>query len=250
MMLPVCALAAALAGPGIGIGAAGAADDAADRGASPSSGVVAAHDCERSSRVTVRASSAQDAQTACEGALRALDFLARAGLEAPSTTAIEIVPALPGELAGRALGCYMPEVRRILLVDFDTLLAGGGWYRMPASRELYRAVASHEVAHAVVGCHSEPRRLPVAAHEYVAYVVLFATMDSALRAAILAQFPDAGFESAAQISDLNHLVDPNRFGVRSWRHYLKARDHDAWLRRVIGGDVVPELSADPDAASR
>jgi hypothetical protein len=60
------------------------------------------------------------------------------------------------------------ETRRVLLVDFDAFRAGGGWFGMPPSREPYRAVASHEVARAVVGGRSEPRRLPVAAHGYVA----------------------------------------------------------------------------------
>ncbi|MFM1988800.1 MAG: hypothetical protein RJA99_1757 [Pseudomonadota bacterium] len=244
------ALVLASAGPACGIGVACAADDATMRRPAPTQGEAMARACARLPRVTVHASSAQDAETACEGAGRALDFLARAGLDGPSETTIEIVPELPGDLAGRAFGCYVPETRRILLVDFDAFRAAGGWFGMPPSRELYRAVASHEVAHAVAGGHAAPRRLPAAAHEYVAYVTLFATMDPPLRAAILDRFPGSGFATVGQISDLNHVVAPNRFGVDAWRHYLKARDRDAWLRRVIAGEVVPEGAPDPDASSR
>ncbi|MEI7444085.1 MAG: DUF6639 family protein, partial [Burkholderiales bacterium] len=104
--------------------------------------------------------------------------------------------------------------------------------------------------HAVVGCHAEPRRLPVAAHEYVAYVTLFATMDPSLRSAILATFPGAVFGTAAQIGDLAHTADPNRFGVASWRHYLRVRDRDGWLRRVVAGEAIPEPGEDPDASAR
>lgn len=206
--------------------------------------------CPTEPRVTVIAAQREDADSACDGARRALGFLARLGLDGPADTTIAIVPALPGELAGRALGCYVPATRRILMVSYAAFEAGGGWFGMPPSRELYRAVASHEVGHAVVGCHAAPRPLPVAAHEYVAYVVLFATMDPPLRAAILARFPGSGFRTSGQISDVAHVVNPNRFGVDAWRHFLRVDDRERWLKRVIAGEVVPEVVADPGAETR
>lgn len=121
---------------------------------------------------------------------------------------------------------------------------------MSPSWELYRAAASHEVAHAVVGCHSEPRRLAVAAHEYIAYVVFFATMDPQLRSELLTKFPGAGFQTAGQISDISHIVNPNQFCVDSWRHYLRVSNRAQWLGRIIAGDVVPEPTDDPDASTR
>jgi hypothetical protein len=163
---------------------------------------------------------------------------------------IDIVPQLPGELAARAVGCYVRETKRVLLLNFDAFQAGGGWFRMPPSWELYRAAASHEIAHTVVGCNSEPRQLAVAAHEYVAYVVFFATMEPKLRTALLKRFPGAGFRTSGEISDINHIVNPNQFGVNSWRHYLKAKSRERWLRLVIAGEVVPDLLDDPGASSR
>lgn len=206
--------------------------------------------CATDPRVTVLAPAPDDVDTACDGAHRALAFLARLGLDGPETVTVEIVPAMPGELAGKALGCYVPATKRILILSYAAFEAGGGWFRMPASRELYRAVAAHEVGHAVVGCQSEPRPLPVAAHEYVAYVVLFATMDPPLRAAILARFPGTGFRTSGQISDVAHVVNPNQFGVDAWRHFQRVADRERWLKRVIAGEVVPEAVADPGAEER
>jgi hypothetical protein len=96
----------------------------------------------------------------------------------------------------------------------------------------------------VIGCHTEPKGLPVAAHEYVAYVVLFATVEPRLRDQMLAQFPGSGFRTTLQISDVNHLVNPSQFGADAWRHYLTRRDREAWLREVIAGGVVPEPPGD------
>jgi hypothetical protein len=208
------------------------------------------HPCQGLTQVTVLSETPADAAAVCDGARRALEFLARAGLESPPSTTIEIVPELPGELAGRAVGCYVREDRRILLLDFDAFRSGGGWFQMPPTLELYRAAATHEMAHAVIGCHSEPRRLAVAAHEYIAYVVMFATLDPALRSALLARFPGAGFGSTAQINDINHIVNPNQFGVDAWRHYQRVKHREPWLRKVIAGDAVPDIAEDPGADSR
>lgn len=206
--------------------------------------------CRGLPEVTVRTAEEPEAEAACEGAHRALAFLAGAGLTAPPQTRIDVLSELPGALAGRAVGCYVRETQRVLILSFGAFQAGGGWFQMPPSWELYRAAVSHEVAHAVVGCHSETRRLAVAAHEYVAYVTLFATMDQQLRTALLAKYPGSGFRTAGQISDISHMVNPYRFGVDAWRHYVRVRDGGQWLRKIIAGEVVPDPADDPGASAR
>jgi hypothetical protein len=175
---------------------------------------------------------ARDAVTVCEGVDRALQFLARAGLASPPATTVELVQQLPPELGDRALGCYLRNTGKIQLLTYQR------------DRELYRALAAHEMAHAVVGCHSEPRKLPVPAHEYVAYVVMFATMEPVLRGRLLARFSGTGFSSTLQINALNHLANPSQFGVDAWRDYLRRPAKEAWLRDVIAGRVVQEWPDD------
>ncbi|OQY74617.1 MAG: hypothetical protein B6D47_02365 [Rhodocyclaceae bacterium UTPRO2] len=148
------------------------------------------------------------------------------------------------------MGCYLRETKRVVLLSFDAFKAGGGWFQMPPSLELYRAAAAHEVAHAVAGCQSEPRQLAVAAHEYVAYVVFFTTMDQELRAELLRKFPGRGFQSTGQIIDISHIVNPNQFGVDSWRHYLRVGNGSSWLRRIIAGEVIPDPVEDSGASTR
>lgn len=199
------------------------------------------HRCPQRLDVVIRAEVAADAEMACEGAGRALAFMADMGIDAPPHTNIDIVQELPGELGGRAVGCYLRKTRGVLLLSYDTFEAGGEWFRIPVDRELYRSAAAHEMAHAVIGCHTVPRGLPVAAHEYVAYIVMFATMDPALRGRLLAKFPGPGFINTLQINDINHIVNPNQFGVDAWRHYQRRNDRAAWLRDIISGNVVQEL---------
>lgn len=195
-------------------------------------------------QVLVRAAAAQDAEAACDGAGRALRFLARVDLAPPHVTRIDILDRLPGALDGRAVGCYLRETGRIPMLSYAAFAAVGTWFRMPVDGELYRAVAAHEMAHAVVGCHAGPPSLPVAAHEYVAYVALFATMEPRLRERLLAKFSGTGFGSTLEINDMNHFANPNQFGVDAWRDYLRRRDRDAWLREVIAGRVVETWPTD------
>ena len=201
-------------------------------------------------KVSVRSLLERDAHAACEGAARSMAFLSRAGIKSPTNIRIDIVSRLRDELAGRAVGCYVRETREIVLLSFEAFEAGGGWFRMPPSYELYRSAAAHEVAHAIVECNSEPRRLAVAAHEYVAYVAFFATMNPELRAGLLSKFSGKGFKSTAEINDISHMAEPNQFGVDSWRHYLRVKDGALWLRRMIAGEVVPDAVDDSGASTR
>lgn len=202
------------------------------------------HSCPGTVPVAVQATRAADAGHACEGAARALAFLARAGLKLPERTTIDIIDRLPGELDGRALGCYVRDTRRVLLLSRAAFDATGGWFGQPPDDELYRSAAAHEVAHAVVGCNTEGRPLPVPAHEYLAYVVMFATMAPPLRERVLTLFGGRGFSSTLQINTIVYIADPLRFAVDAWHHDRARRDGAAWLRAVVAGDVVQEFPTD------
>jgi hypothetical protein len=201
---------------------------------------AAFHHCTGVASVRIQAAVVADAQAACEGARRALAFLGKAGMEVPGQTLIEVVERLPGELDGKAVGCYIPATRRVMLLTFSAFAATGTWFRVPVDMELYRAAVSHEVAHATIACNSQSGRLPLAAHEYVAYVTMFATMEPRMRQQILGHFPGRGLANSAQIQLLVYLVDPLQFAAESWRHYLRQPDHAAWLRDIVAGRVVDE----------
>ncbi len=194
--------------------------------------------------VQVRTAHAADITRVCEGAARALRFLAAAGLVLPETVQIDLVDELPGDMRGQAVGCYVPGLQRVFLLDDAAFAATGTWFRQPVEPELVRAAASHEVAHAVAACNTDAPSPPLAANEYVAYVTMFATMDPGLRRRILAAFPGAGLDNALQIHPWVYLVDPLQFAADAWRHYLRRADRAAWLRDLVAGRIVQDLPAD------
>lgn len=189
----------------------------------------------------VSGADAADFASAYAGAGDALGFLARLGLELPERVLIDVADRLPPDLRADAVGCYSIATRRISVLNSGEFLARGRWFGVPTSRALYRSIVAHEVAHAVVGCHLAGRRLPTAAHEYAAYVVMFATMDAETRERALAAWPPSGLVSDSNFNDLTYVLDPMGFGVAAYRHWRRQADGAVFLRRVIAGEVVPDL---------
>lgn len=178
---------------------------------------------------------------ACAGAADALGFLAWLPRDAEDVIRVELVSALPSGLRPDAVGCYARGSRRLMVLERDLFLQRGMWFAVPVSPRLWRAVIAHEVAHAMVGCHLKDRSLAGAAHEYVAYVTMFATLDESTRVAALAAMPGEGFGHDAEINDFRYAFDPMRFGVDSYRHWLRQPDGRAYLMSIIRGSIVPEM---------
>jgi len=179
-----------------------------------------------------------EATLACAGAADAVEFLEPVGLLLPLRIRIELVTELPPELAPSAAGCYDVAGQRVLVPHFDHFLLNPTWFGVPATAELYRIVVAHESAHAIADCHVGDRKLPLAAHEYVAYVTMLATMEQGTRDRVLDANPGTGFDHPTQINDLRYVLGPEQFGVESYRHWLKQPDPPGFLRRVLAGAVV------------
>jgi hypothetical protein len=186
----------------------------------------------------------ETAAAACAGARDAVGFLHWLPRPAGETVLIELVQALPEGLRPDAVGCYAVRSRRLMVLEQALFLERGLWFGIPVSPRLWRAVVAHEVAHALVGCHLQGRPLPSAAHEYAAYVTMFATLDDATRQAALAAMPGLGFDHPAEINDVRYAFDPMKFGVESYRHWLRQpeAERERFMREVLIGAIVPDLS--------
>jgi hypothetical protein len=191
----------------------------------------------------VHGGQAHERATACGGAGDAVAFLAGFGIATPPLLVIHVVAQLPPDLRADAVGCYTVATGCVQVLDLHGFLARREWFHLPTSPALHRAVFAHEVAHAIVASHVEPGRLSTAAVEYIAYVVMFATMPAELRERALAAAPGSGIADESGLNDLVYAFDPMRFGVEAYRHWRSQSDRAAFLRRVLAGDVMPKLFA-------
>lgn len=181
------------------------------------------------------------AELACDGAQDAASFLRKFGLHTDEVIRIELVRELPSSMRAEIVGCYNIGERRVILLDPEKLHARGMLFGIPVDRSLYRSAVAHEVAHAVVACHPSSRTLPLAAHEYVAYVTMFATMGVETLERILETMPGTGFAHSHQINNLTYALDPERFGIAAYRHWRVQPDRAEFLDRLLAGEVVTEV---------
>ncbi|HEY0877131.1 MAG TPA: DUF6639 family protein [Zeimonas sp.] len=185
--------------------------------------------------VAVASQSIDDRRAVCAGAGDALAFFRERGLTSASPIRVTVAKQLPEPAPPGAGGWYDERARQAFLLSYERFRRSGTWFRVPIDRSMYRSAATHEVAHALAAGYFAGGSASIRAKEYVAYVVMFASMTTTGRARILHANPDAGFGSADRLSLLLYLFDPMRFGVESWRHYARAENGDAFLARVLDG---------------
>ena len=188
--------------------------------------------------VRVWAADLEDAAVACDGARRAMAFLASLGLATDTVIELEMQPKLPPGLRASAVGCYNRRTHRVTVLTYAEFLKRGTWFEVPVDRELHRSAVAHEVAHAVVGCQPGEAGLALPAHEYMAYAAMFGTMEPALRERVLANYAGTGFDNDAQINSLMYAFDPMRFGANAWKHFSQLADGRAYFRRILAGEVL------------
>jgi hypothetical protein len=183
----------------------------------------------------------QDAQDVCAAALPVFMLFRAAGLDKAVPLVVSVLASLPEYLGPAVLGCFTPGDRRIRVLTFESAKARGTWFGRRMDRTFYRSLVAHEIAHALAWCNTSDGLLSVRGREYVAYAVMFETMDPELREAILEQTPGPGFESEREISDIYFYLAPSRFGVDAYRHYLRPENGSRFLREIMRGAALPIL---------
>lgn len=190
--------------------------------------------------VSVHALDPADATIARAGADDATGFLGANGFDVSLDLSIDVVPSLPPAARASAAGCYLRVERRIVILTFSKFQSCETWFHVPIDAALYRSLVSHEVAHAIAAYNFKVVNPSIQADEYVAYVTMLATMAPALRERVLSQFPGHGFEDEQQMSSTIYLVDPMRFGVQAYRHFLRRANGREYLHAILTGKVLRE----------
>lgn len=180
-------------------------------------------------------------QVICEAAADARDFLRDAGFDTSAFVRIKVVERLPHGIDPHAVACYVHPQRCVYLLPPSRGAASAHPGVAPMPRIPYRSWVSHEVAHAIAAANFHLSEPTIQAHEYIAYVTMFATMPPAERDRLLGAFPGDGFDSQGQITTTLFLLAPHWFGAEAYRHYraLEAGG-PAFLRKVLSGQALDE----------
>ena len=177
----------------------------------------------------------ESALLACDGAKRAVAFLSGQGLDVTLTIDVELVAQLANK---RAAGHLKASSKKAIVLNYTEFLKMDEWLRVPIDVEIYRALVTHEVAHVIAAHNFRVQKPTVQAHEYIAYVTMFATLNTAQRKRVLEQFSGDGFETEQQMNTTVYLCDPMRFGAEAYRHFLKKGEDMDYFRLILSGFVL------------
>jgi hypothetical protein len=172
--------------------------------------------------------SAAERDRICAAAEAAIVFLRAAGFEYRDGLTIRPLQNPLPQYRGSEVGHFDIARNEIEIMTLEAAVNPprlSDAFDVPVTPELWASYISHEVAHAVTERHFAAGVNRFTASEYIAAVVQLVTMEPALRAAILARFPDLEpYPSTHGISALYYLIAPGQFAVKVYLHYLELGD--------------------------
>jgi hypothetical protein len=176
----------------------------------------------------------------CKGVASALKFFSAHGLQPSDAIAIEVTPKLPEEAGPTASGCFIEQRRRVYIVPYNVFLRNKTWFGVPINREIYRALATHEAAHAIAGCNFRVPNATIQAKEYLAYVAMFSSMTPDLRSRALKGARTEGFDNLDRFTPILYMFDPMRFGGEAYRHYSTLTDPTGLVQSILAGRALAD----------
>ena len=184
----------------------------------------------------------EDLETGCKGAADATAFLAARGLNVAAPVEIRFVEKLPDvHPAVSAFGRHIKAEQRIYMLTFSECRKMGGLTPdLPMDRALHRSLVAHEVAHHIAAANFKVAKPAIVAHEYIAYVTMYATMAAEQRDRILERFPGESFDTERPFNLTLYMMAPNFFGAQAYRHFMRLEDGHAFLERVLSGSALSD----------
>jgi hypothetical protein len=194
--------------------------------------------CE-AARVRVTAQDPADVRAVCDGAAAASAFLSRLGVEVASEIQVQVAGELPPEMPSTVIGCCSADGGRVYMLEYPVYVQRQRFlFELPPDRVFYAAVTAHEIAHAAVLSLPGAKRLGPVAHEYVAYVTMFASLPPGHRDRLLERYPAGPLDDDAIRGIDLLIVDPMRFGAAAHRHFERQPDQKAFVARVLAGEAL------------
>ncbi|MDH3638499.1 MAG: hypothetical protein OES09_08535 [Gammaproteobacteria bacterium] len=192
--------------------------------------------------VRVYAPSAGEAAQACEAATRTIRFMRGHKFLTERPLRIRIVERLPSRPHSSDLGQFDARTSEIKVLSYkicQELAVDKPPFKIPMSPALHKSFIVHELAHAIAHDNFEITKPSLGAHEYIAYTVQLAVMETTLREQILDRYTVDAFTDESEITSLYLELSPASFAVKSYKHLMNLPDPTSFYRRLLSGGFVP-----------
>lgn len=192
--------------------------------------------------IMVYAPDLADARSVCDGAVDAIRFLRARGLRTNQIFDVRVVDKLPSPIGPSAFGGYVQTERRAYLLMSSKIAERGTVFNLPFDRALYRSLATHEVAHAISALNFRVANPPIEAVEYIAYTTMFSSLPRKYRNAALERFKNDEFANELRINRSVYLLDPFRFGLLAYKHFMTLGNGTRFLEQVLTGRALQDFT--------
>ncbi len=182
----------------------------------------------------------QDFADICQGVAEAFKFFVSHAVRPTEAVTIEVSKTIPAEAGPTAAGCYIEQKRRVFVLPYNAFRRYKTWFGVPIDRAIYRALATHEAAHAVAACNFRIRNPTIQAKEYLAYAATLSSLPPRIRSRALRATPPQGFDSLERFRPMLYMVDPMRFGAEAYRHYAMASDPSSVVHAILSGEALSD----------
>ena len=174
----------------------------------------------------------------CEAAKKAINFLQSLGLQTRECLTIKLADDIPSHEFLDFFGTYDPKNQELLILNYaatrDLMAEQKNMQGLELSKGFWCSFAAHELAHAVIHqnfAESPPSRL---AEEYIAYVTQLMVLDPEDLERFLDEYGNVnGFSAISEMTVTYYLLDPQRFAVKCFRHYLNLDNPAGFVEQLL-----------------
>lgn len=185
--------------------------------------------------------SAKLSSSICEIAKKTAAFMQEIGFETKFPLHITVSNKLKSLHLAPVYGLYNSHENRIEIIDLASHLSEHHTkkpFGIDMTRELHNSFIVHEISHAYAHANAPKVGLSLVAHEYIAYIVQFSLLPSAMLRNILENHQVSAFESENEISALYFHLNPEYFAVKSWRHYSIPGNGRLFIDAILRGEKL------------
>lgn len=192
--------------------------------------------------VTFSFDPSEEFECLCGTVTEATTFLESIGLQTTDFIAAKIVKDIPCRENNNIFGAYNSQTQELSILTYsrtkDSTLGHKQPFNVTLTKELWCSFAAHELAHAIINQHVAEEIPARFALEYIAYVTQLKVLESKTREKILSTHRDVeAFASIAEMTDTYYFLDPNRFAVKCYLHFMTLDEPSQFIGKLI--ETVP-----------
>jgi hypothetical protein len=190
------------------------------------------------SEVIVASAENAEMESTCDAVRLGDAFLKTLGLKISTGLTITLYNELPRNGQQHSIGYYDSCSNEIRILNYDAVLKfstkAPPAFGVMLSKAIWCSYVVHELAHAESEKQFSSGVPKCTASEYIASVAQLATLPPAELAKIVSNYADvSGFDKKEEITMAFYMLDPSRFSVNAFLHYLKPENGPGFIKRLL-----------------